>query len=103
MLKQEAYYDLLVKYRDELTRPIQEAMDFMRRIETQLNMINNGPVRIFTSGTFFLLISFSNSSNIVDLFSVLIHDLLLLFFFLLNLKFNWSVLELEFLKLLVGV
>ncbi|XP_062098227.1 homeobox protein knotted-1-like 2 [Humulus lupulus] len=46
----EAYYDLLVKYRDELTRPIQEAMDFMRRIETQLNMLNNGgPVRIFTS------------------------------------------------------
>ncbi|PON86205.1 Knotted-like homeobox transcription factor [Trema orientale] len=46
----EAYYDLLVKYRDELTRPIQEAMDFMRRIETQLNMLSNGgPVRIFTS------------------------------------------------------
>lgn len=38
---------MLVKYREELTRPIQEAMDFMRRIETQLNMLTNGPVRIF--------------------------------------------------------
>ncbi|KAL9143912.1 hypothetical protein ABFS82_14G265200 [Erythranthe guttata] len=43
----EAYYDMLVKYREELTRPLQEAMDFMRRIETQLNMLTNGPVRIF--------------------------------------------------------
>lgn len=47
----EAYYDMLVKYREELTRPIQEAMDFMRRIETQLNMICHGPLRIFNSGT----------------------------------------------------
>ncbi|KAF3447491.1 hypothetical protein FNV43_RR12677 [Rhamnella rubrinervis] len=45
----EAYYDMLVKYREELTRPIQEAMDFMRRIETQLNMLSNGAVRIFGS------------------------------------------------------
>nr|AXL67962.1 homeobox protein knotted-1-like protein [Viola albida]AXL67963.1 homeobox protein knotted-1-like protein [Viola albida var. takahashii]AXL67964.1 homeobox protein knotted-1-like protein [Viola chaerophylloides] len=47
----EAYYDMLVKYREELTRPIQEAMDFMRRIETQLNMIcsNSDPIRIFNS------------------------------------------------------
>ncbi|KAJ8762556.1 hypothetical protein K2173_007995 [Erythroxylum novogranatense] len=45
----EAYHDMLVKYREELTRPIQEAMDFMRRIETQLNMICNGPLRIFNS------------------------------------------------------
>uniref|UniRef100_A0A5B7B8Z8 Putative homeobox protein knotted-1-like 2 n=1 Tax=Davidia involucrata TaxID=16924 RepID=A0A5B7B8Z8_DAVIN len=43
----EAYYDMLVKYREELTRPLQEAMEFMRRIETQLNMLSsNGPVRI---------------------------------------------------------
>ncbi|KAL2505572.1 Homeobox protein knotted-1-like 1 [Abeliophyllum distichum] len=35
----EAYYDMLVKYREELTRPLQEAMEFMRRIETQLNML----------------------------------------------------------------
>ncbi|KAL1344923.1 hypothetical protein HN51_018718 [Arachis hypogaea] len=44
----EAYYDMLVKYREELSRPIQEAMDFMRRIETQLNMLSNGPLRIFS-------------------------------------------------------
>lgn len=42
---------MLVKYREELSRPLQEAMDFMRRIETQLNMLGNGPVRIFNSGT----------------------------------------------------
>ncbi|XP_052190650.1 homeotic protein knotted-1 [Diospyros lotus] len=45
----EAYYDMLVKYREELTRPLQEATEFMRRIETQLSMLNNGPVRIFPS------------------------------------------------------
>ncbi|XP_040999006.1 homeobox protein knotted-1-like 2 [Juglans microcarpa x Juglans regia] len=45
----EAYYDMLVKYRDELSRPIQEAMDFMSRIETQLNMLCNGAVRILPS------------------------------------------------------
>ncbi|XP_019437866.1 PREDICTED: homeobox protein knotted-1-like 2 isoform X2 [Lupinus angustifolius] len=46
----EAYYDMLVKYRDELTRPIQEAMDFMQKIETQLNTLcnGNGPLRIFS-------------------------------------------------------
>ncbi|XP_019153386.1 PREDICTED: homeotic protein knotted-1-like [Ipomoea nil] len=45
----EAYYDMLVKYREELTRPLQEAMEFMRRIESQLNMLSNAPVRVFTS------------------------------------------------------
>ena len=45
---------MLVKYREELTRPIQEALDFMRRIEAQLNMLSNVPVRIFNSGTFSL-------------------------------------------------
>ncbi|KAK7283221.1 hypothetical protein RIF29_12601 [Crotalaria pallida] len=44
----EAYYDMLVKYKEELTRPIQEAMDFMRRTETQLNMLCNGPLHIFS-------------------------------------------------------
>ncbi|XP_059279512.1 homeotic protein knotted-1 isoform X2 [Lycium ferocissimum] len=37
----EAYFDMLVKYREELTRPLQEAMEFMRKIETQLNMLGN--------------------------------------------------------------
>ncbi|KAK8646723.1 hypothetical protein V6N13_120501 [Hibiscus sabdariffa] len=45
----EAYYDMLVKYREELTRPIQEALDFMRRIEAQLNMLTDTPVQIFNS------------------------------------------------------
>ncbi|KAJ7966474.1 Homeobox protein knotted-1-like 1 [Quillaja saponaria] len=46
----EAYYDMLVKYQEELTRPIKEAMDFMRRIETQVNMLSNGAVgRIISS------------------------------------------------------
>ncbi|KAK1323783.1 hypothetical protein QJS10_CPA02g00034 [Acorus calamus] len=36
----EAYYDMLVKYREELTRPLQEAMDFLRRVESQLNSLN---------------------------------------------------------------
>lgn len=50
----EAYYDMLVKYREELTRPLQEAMDFMQRIETQLNTLSNGAsARIFNSGTLF--------------------------------------------------
>ena len=44
---------MLVKYREELSRPIQEAMDFMRRIESQLTSLWNGPVRIFNSGKFF--------------------------------------------------
>lgn len=54
---QEAYYDMLVKYREELNRPLQEAMDFMGRIESQLNVLTNAPVRIFNSGN----LSFSNS------------------------------------------
>ncbi|GAV62599.1 ELK domain-containing protein/KNOX1 domain-containing protein/KNOX2 domain-containing protein/Homeobox_KN domain-containing protein [Cephalotus follicularis] len=45
----EAYYDMLMKYREELSRPLQEATDFMRRIESQLSMISCGPVRIFNS------------------------------------------------------
>ncbi|KAL2346519.1 hypothetical protein Fmac_000519 [Flemingia macrophylla] len=44
----EAFYDMLVKYRVELTRPVQEAMDFMRSIETQLNTLCDGTVRIFS-------------------------------------------------------
>lgn len=45
----EAYCDMLVKYREELTRPIQEAMEFIRRIEAQLNMLCQGPIRIFNN------------------------------------------------------
>ncbi|GAB2222413.1 hypothetical protein Droror1_Dr00013630 [Drosera rotundifolia] len=47
----EAYCNMLVKYREELARPVQEAMEFMRKMEAQLNLITNGDgrVRIFTS------------------------------------------------------
>lgn len=33
----EAYYDMLIKYKEELARPIQEATEFMRQIESQLS------------------------------------------------------------------
>jgi hypothetical protein len=29
-----AYHEMLVKFREELTRPLQEAMEFMRRVES---------------------------------------------------------------------
>ncbi|XP_038884572.1 homeobox protein knotted-1-like 2 isoform X2 [Benincasa hispida] len=45
----EAYYGMLVKYREELTRPIQEAVDFMHRIESQLNTLCNGSFQILAS------------------------------------------------------
>ncbi|KAL8130564.1 hypothetical protein V2J09_019719 [Rumex salicifolius] len=45
----EAYYDMLVKYKEELTRPVQEAMEFMHRIESQLNLLSNGHARIINS------------------------------------------------------
>ena len=38
----EAYCNMLVKYREELTRPIEEAMEFLRRVEAQLDSINGG-------------------------------------------------------------
>ncbi|XP_073014187.1 homeobox protein knotted-1-like 12, partial [Typha latifolia] len=48
----EAYCNMLVKYREELSRPIQEAMDFLKRVETQLNSLTNGAsARFFTSDT----------------------------------------------------
>ncbi|OAY63341.1 Homeobox protein knotted-1-like 6 [Ananas comosus] len=36
----EAYHEMLVKYREELTRPLQEAMEFLRRVESQLNSLS---------------------------------------------------------------
>ncbi|KAK9163564.1 hypothetical protein Syun_004466 [Stephania yunnanensis] len=44
----EAYCDMLVKYREELARPLQEAMEFMRRIESQLRTLTDGPIRILS-------------------------------------------------------
>ncbi|CAL9053049.1 unnamed protein product [Musa banksii] len=37
----EAYCDLLVKYREELTRPLHEATDFLKRVESQFNALTN--------------------------------------------------------------
>jgi hypothetical protein len=31
---------MLVKFKEELTRPLQEAMEFMRRVESQLNSLS---------------------------------------------------------------
>ncbi|KAJ8485396.1 hypothetical protein OPV22_017881 [Ensete ventricosum] len=44
----EAYNEMLIKYREELTRPLQEAMEFLRRVESQLNSLalTTGLVRI---------------------------------------------------------
>lgn len=53
---------MLVKYREELTKPIQEAMDFMRRIENQLNMLCNGPLRILSGTLSFSLLELVVSS-----------------------------------------
>jgi hypothetical protein len=36
----EAYHEMLVKFREELTRPLQEVMEFMRRVESQLNSLS---------------------------------------------------------------
>ncbi|NP_001149651.1 homeobox protein rough sheath 1 isoform X1 [Zea mays] len=38
----EAYCNMLVKYREELTRPIDEAMEFLKRVEAQLDSIAGG-------------------------------------------------------------
>ncbi|KAK8957605.1 hypothetical protein KSP39_PZI000296 [Platanthera zijinensis] len=38
----EAYCNMLVKYKEQLTRPVQEAMDFLRKIESQLNSLTYG-------------------------------------------------------------
>lgn len=38
----EAYCNVLVKYREELTRPIDEAMEFLKRVEAQLDSISGG-------------------------------------------------------------
>jgi hypothetical protein len=41
---QEAYCNMLVKYREELTRPIDEAMEFLKRVEAQLDSIAGAAV-----------------------------------------------------------
>jgi hypothetical protein len=36
----EAYHEMLVKFKEELTRLLQEVMEFMRRVESQLNLLS---------------------------------------------------------------
>jgi hypothetical protein len=36
----EAYHEVLVKFREELTRLLQEAMKFMRKLEPQLSSLS---------------------------------------------------------------
>ncbi|XP_056862490.1 homeobox protein knotted-1-like 1 isoform X4 [Raphanus sativus] len=45
----EAYCDMLVKYQEELTRPIEEAMEYIRRIESQISMLCQGPIHILNN------------------------------------------------------
>ncbi|RWW89073.1 hypothetical protein BHE74_00001985 [Ensete ventricosum] len=47
----EAYHEMLVKYREELTRPLQEAMEFLRMVEAQLNSLSltDGSLRILSA------------------------------------------------------
>ncbi|CAL9093556.1 unnamed protein product [Musa textilis] len=49
--QKEAYCDVLMRYREELTRPFQEAMDFLKTVESQFNALTNtSSVRLFSSG-----------------------------------------------------
>jgi KNOX2 domain len=43
---------MLVKYREELTRPIQEATEFLKRVESQLNSLTNGTALLLSTGNF---------------------------------------------------
>ncbi|XP_020083146.1 homeotic protein knotted-1-like [Ananas comosus] len=45
----EAYYQLLVNYKEEFTRPLNEATEFLRRAESQLNSLTDEPVRSFSA------------------------------------------------------
>jgi KNOX2 domain len=51
---------MLVKYREELTRPLQEAMEFIRRVETQLNSLSlsNRSLRILSTGNCLRTVAF---------------------------------------------
>ncbi|WOL07841.1 homeotic protein knotted-1 [Canna indica] len=47
----EAYCDMLVKYREEVTRLVEDATEFLKRIESQFNAIANdgSSLRLFSS------------------------------------------------------
>ncbi|RWV89940.1 hypothetical protein BHE74_00056564 [Ensete ventricosum] len=46
----EAYCQVLVKYKEELTRPMEEAKEFLRRAESQLNSITDASLHLLSSG-----------------------------------------------------
>ncbi|CAL9771885.1 unnamed protein product [Musa acuminata subsp. burmannicoides] len=41
----ESYCDVLIKYREELTRPLQEAKDFLMKMELQFNALTDASTR----------------------------------------------------------
>ncbi|URD98321.1 homeobox protein [Musa troglodytarum] len=45
----EAYCQVLVKYKEELTRPLEEAKEFLRRAESQFNSITDGSLHLLSS------------------------------------------------------
>ncbi|KAG1368514.1 homeobox protein rough sheath 1 [Cocos nucifera] len=45
----DTYCDLLVKYREELARPLQEATDFLKNVESQFNALTNSAWACFFS------------------------------------------------------
>ncbi|WOL17696.1 homeobox protein knotted-1-like 6 isoform X2 [Canna indica] len=45
----EAYCQMLIKYEEELARPLEEAKEFLRRAEAEFNSITNAPFRVLSS------------------------------------------------------
>ncbi|KAF3323926.1 homeobox protein rough sheath 1-like protein [Carex littledalei] len=45
----EAYCNMLGKYKEELTRPLQEATEFLKRVESQLSSLTNGTALLLSS------------------------------------------------------
>lgn len=41
---------MLGKYKEELTRPLQEATEFLKRVESQLSSLTNGTALLLSSG-----------------------------------------------------
>lgn len=53
--KQESYCDMLVKYREELTKPLQEATNFLKKMESQFNALTDSSTRgLFPSGNTYI-------------------------------------------------
>ncbi|RZR90761.1 hypothetical protein BHM03_00018721 [Ensete ventricosum] len=49
--QKEAYCEMLMKYREELTRPLQEVTEFLKGVESEFNALTNTcSFRLFSSG-----------------------------------------------------